>query len=253
MFVNAVDKANNPVVCSVRIDGKGNFNNVEIEANVVTSVYGKDTNPTGFIEKAVDDNRVLYWNKKMSQKLFDTPGLQLPDNINTLDSNVIIRKIGENVKEKFSDRDSNGRELSEGQMEYFKDSKVRDDKGNLLVMYHGTTENFTVFDKKKARASGTYGRGFYFTRENNHAKHYGEAKAYYLKIDNPLSTKKKTITKKQLKKFLEVIAKDEDYGLENYGYGSTVESVIDRIYDDYDVSRPEYQPPRLPLRRGSQP
>lgn len=141
----------------------------------------------------------------------------------------------------YSLEDSEGNTLTEAQQEYFKDSKVRDEKGNLLVMYHGTTEDFTVFDKKKARASGTYGRGFYFTRENNHAKHYGEAKAYYLKIDNPLSTKEKTITKNQLKKFLEVIAKDEDYGLDNYGYGSTVESVIDEIYDDYDTSRPEYR------------
>lgn len=44
---------------------------------------------------------VLKW-QKMSQKLFDTPGLQLLDNINTLDFNVIIRKIGENVKAKIS-------------------------------------------------------------------------------------------------------------------------------------------------------
>ena len=156
-------------------------------------------------------------------------------------SNDSIRNSDKNVKENFSTKDSTGRELSKEQQEYFKDSTVRDENGNLLVMYHGTPEDFTVFDKKKARASGTYGRGFYFTREDNHARHYGKPKEYYLKIDNPLSTKDKTITKPQLRKFLEVIAKDEDYGLENYGYGSTVESVIDRIYDDYDTSRPEYR------------
>lgn len=39
---------------------------------------------------------------------------------------------------KFSDRDSAGRELSAEQAEYFKDSKVRDEDGNLLVLYHGT-------------------------------------------------------------------------------------------------------------------
>lgn len=142
---------------------------------------------------------------------------------------------------RYSLKDSEGKILTEAQQEYFKDSKVRDENGNLLVMYHGTTEDFTVFDKKKARYSGTYGRGFYFTRENSHANHYGKAKEYYLKINNPLSTKEKTITKTQLKKFLEVISKDEDYGLENYGYGSTVESVLDKIYDDIDTSRPEYQ------------
>ena len=37
-----------------------------------------------------------------------------------------------------SERDSAGRELSAEQAEYFKDSKVRDKDGNLLVLYHGT-------------------------------------------------------------------------------------------------------------------
>lgn len=45
-------------------------------------------------------------------------------------------------KGKFSvsvpERDSAGRELSAEQAEYFKDSKVRDKDGNLLVLYHGT-------------------------------------------------------------------------------------------------------------------
>ena len=45
-----------------------------------------------------------------------------------------IRKI--NVKYSL---DNQGRELSKGQIEYFKDSKVRDEKGNLLTVYHGTT------------------------------------------------------------------------------------------------------------------
>ena len=96
MFINAIDKNNAPVVCAIKVDGRGNYNNVEIDANIVMSVYGKDTNPIGFIEKAVDDNRLLYWDKKMSQKLFDTLRLQLPNNINNFDSNVIIRKINKN-------------------------------------------------------------------------------------------------------------------------------------------------------------
>lgn len=109
MFVNALDVDNNPILCAIKLDGRGNYNNVEIDANVVTSVYGKDTNPVGFVEKAVDENRLLYWDKKMSQELFDTPGLQLSDNINNFDSNVIIRKLNQEVKEndvKYSDRDN---------------------------------------------------------------------------------------------------------------------------------------------------
>ena len=99
MFVNAVDDNNNPIVCSIKINGKGFFNKVELESNVVTSVYGKETNPVGFIEKAVNDNRLLYWDKKMSQELFNIPGLQLSDNIDNFDSNVIIRKINSKVNE----------------------------------------------------------------------------------------------------------------------------------------------------------
>lgn len=64
MFVNAADVNNNPVICAIKINGKGFYNNVEIESNVVTSVYGKETNPTGFIERAVKEKRVLYWDKK---------------------------------------------------------------------------------------------------------------------------------------------------------------------------------------------
>lgn len=51
-------------------------------------------------------------------------------------------------------RDSTGRELSEGQQEYFADSKVRDEKGNLLVVYHQTNGEFTVFNTKH-KGAGT--------------------------------------------------------------------------------------------------
>lgn len=50
------------------------------------------------------------------------------------------------------ERDSAGRELSAEQAEYFKDSKVRDKDGNLLVMYHQTDGAFTVFDTKHGGA-----------------------------------------------------------------------------------------------------
>ena len=44
-------------------------------------------------------------------------------------------------------RDSQGNELSKEQQEFFKESKARDDEGNLLVLYHGTKakERITEF------------------------------------------------------------------------------------------------------------
>ena len=58
------------------------------------------------------------------------------------------------VREKFSLRDSAGRELTAAQQEYFRDSQVRDADGNLLVMYHQTEGAFTVFDTRH-KGAGT--------------------------------------------------------------------------------------------------
>ena len=45
-----------------------------------------------------------------------------------------------------SDRDSNGTQLSKEQVDFIRNSKVRDDDGNLLVMYHGTPNGFVADD-----------------------------------------------------------------------------------------------------------
>ena len=72
-----------------------------------------------------------------------------------------ISNTDENVK--FSLKtDSAGNELSEQQQEYFKDSKVRDEDGHLLVMYHGTPNaGFTRFRS-----------GAYFTQNREYADRY---------------------------------------------------------------------------------
>ncbi len=44
--------------------------------------------------------------------------------------------------------DSTGRELTEAQREYFRDSKARDADGRLLTLYHQTEGLFTVFDPR---------------------------------------------------------------------------------------------------------
>lgn len=83
--------------------------------------------------------------------------------------------------------DSTGRELSAEQQEYFKDSKVRDEDGNLLVVYHGTDADFTVFDASKGRANMDI-QGMFFSPWELDAQGYGSnVSAYYLDIKNPAS------------------------------------------------------------------
>lgn len=82
---------------------------------------------------------------------------------------------------------------------WFGDSKVVDEQGRPLVVYHGTTKHFDVFDKNKIgnREIGYYGSGFYFTPDKDTAKSYytktksgyysksGNVKKCYLSIKNP--------------------------------------------------------------------
>ena len=85
--------------------------------------------------------------------------------------------------------DSQGRELSPEQVEFFKESQIRDENGRLLEVYHGTySDNFTVFDWKMTgnRDGGWFGRGFYFTFYEEEAKTYGpNVLNAYLNIKNP--------------------------------------------------------------------
>lgn len=93
-----------------------------------------------------------------------------------------------NNETKFSlDVDSDGNKLTQQQAEYFKNSKVRDEDGNLLKVYHGTSESFTVFDKTKGRANMDI-QGMFFSPWELDAKGYGEnVNAYYINITNPAS------------------------------------------------------------------
>lgn len=78
-------------------------------------------------------------------------------------------KIPEPFKAQFSDRDSEGNGLTAAQVEYFKNSKLRDENGNLKVMYHGTGEaSFTVFDIKHSDD----GISLFFTDNKKVAKGY---------------------------------------------------------------------------------
>ena len=86
--------------------------------------------------------------------------------------------------------------------EWFGDSKVVDENGNPLVVYHGTSNDFKVFDKDKIGGNYIYSgnKGIFFTQKERTAKNYadlhsnknlnGNNKGYvissYLRIENPL-------------------------------------------------------------------
>ena len=95
----------------------------------------------------------------------------------------IDKQFGSQYSSQETDLDSDGNQLSKEQQEYFADSKARDKKGNLLIVYHGTTANFNVFKKGDV--------GFHFGTKGaaRGRAGYGKnvnLKAVYLNITNPI-------------------------------------------------------------------
>ena len=91
-------------------------------------------------------------------------------------------------------KDNQGRELSKQQQEYFKDSKVRDEQGRLVTVYHSSpTAGFTVFNGEQGNGNyrfSEYGTGItFFTDNKEMAASYsnGEGGQYegYLNITKP--------------------------------------------------------------------
>lgn len=209
---------------TVQIDGKV----FDLVADVEKDYGVKD----GYVYTlALRDNKKI----KASPAIGTSQSEPLQNAGNTLNDDILPQNSEKSIENGvFSTNDSEGRALSTEQNEYFKESKIRDANGNLKVMYHGSSETFTVFDRKKARSSGTYGNGFYFTDSKSHAGTYGDSYEVYLNITNPLQDGTSDITKEQLRKFVEEIAENEDYGIENYGYGATIDSVVDSVYGKSD-------------------
>ncbi|MFR1496681.1 MAG: hypothetical protein ACLSS1_02270 [Eubacterium sp.] len=138
--------------------------------------------------------------------------LSRTDNIANNNSNV------NNNETKFSlDIDSDGNKLTQQQAEYFKKSKVRDENGNLLKVYHGTTENFTVFDKTKGRSNMDI-QGMFFSPWEIDAKGYGSnVNAYYINITNPASERMGYMALRKFQGQNNAGVKAREY-LENLGY-----------------------------------
>ena len=119
--------------------------------------------------------------KKLGYEGVDVRHIDQMDN--TTYGSVIYDLKGEDLARKqeigtarFSLRDSQGRSLSPKQQEYFKNSKVVDDKGNLLVMYHGTgNAGFTVFDPRYSDDK----RSLFFTDNRNVAEGYSSVPAMF--------------------------------------------------------------------------
>lgn len=206
--------------------------------------------------KRIDQNRSTSANA-FTTSLVNSVANNIPQSDNNVNSGTLSTtkysmSISENNAQELDNSsfsfDNKGRKLSKGQQEYFKDSKARDENGNLKVLYHGTPNDFTKFSYDKLGTNGTLlGKGFYLTDDINVAKAYaskgekGKVMELYADIKKPLKWGEKSISKQQYKSFVESINEITngtlfaDYSGEYSEKGSTqYNSTLNDILMDYE-------------------
>ena len=188
-----VDQDKSPIIVTIKADGKGMYNNVEISSNFVTSYYGRDGFEE-FIRRAIKNDLILFVDKQKATALSAESSTSWLEQLKDYDFDTIIRKSNSVVNSKpnfkFSRRDTEGNELSQQQQEFFKDSVVRDRSGNLLVVYHQTENDFTVFDPRRKGAGSRDTETPYGIFLKSNDKDIGlkgkKQMALYANIKNPL-------------------------------------------------------------------
>lgn len=171
----------------------------------------------------------LYWDKTLAGELrkkgYDALMFEDMSQVIVLNANQIKNTTNKKPTDapdiRFSMKDSAGNKLSQEQAEYFKDSKVRDENGNLKVVYHGSPAQFTKFSYDFMGSTGSAeGRGFYFTDKKAVAEGYqrsgGQLMEGYLSITKPLSLDAKTMKRAELTKLLKAIDPTGDDIASNY-------------------------------------
>lgn len=131
-------------------------------------------------------NKVVYEGKLNADKIVN----DIKSYFNT--GNVPEQSVVAQFHSLYSKKDSLGNNLTDAQIEYFKDSKVVDDEGRLKVMHHGTPgKEFTVFNAMHSDDRTS----LFFTDDKEVADSYktmgfnssdnGKIFSVYLNITNP--------------------------------------------------------------------
>lgn len=86
-----LDKENRPIIAAVKLNGRGVVENERIEANVLTSVYGKD-NFSSFLNNSVSENRVMWWSREKTEQI-GLSDLRVLSQVKDLPADTVLKKM----------------------------------------------------------------------------------------------------------------------------------------------------------------
>jgi N12 class adenine-specific DNA methylase len=191
VVLSDIDSENNPVIASIKPNGQGFYELEMQESNFITSIYGRE-NFKEFINRAINNNKILFIDKQKSQELFSVLGLEFSKGLNSLDFNTIIHQsrniVNENiVEEKYTSTQSEEKEtiqikpenyhisdLSLGQRKPLE--KYQDNIAAIKTLKQLETENRTATPEEQeilSKYTGWGGMAKVFELGNSH---YDEVK-----------------------------------------------------------------------------
>ncbi len=97
IVTSEVDKSGNPIIASIKPNGKGRYEVENVSSNFITSVYGRN-NFSEYFRRIVQFDNLLFCNKQKSQAMFERWGEQYSELTNNLDFNIIVHQIHNIVK-----------------------------------------------------------------------------------------------------------------------------------------------------------
>ncbi len=187
-IVDLKGKNGKSVVTPVYLNGESKSNGIRMDVNAIKSAHERNNAINHLLMDAINNETngkisIFYIDNKKAKQLIRGEGLQLPNSFMSM--NGFVHSISENG----SPVKSNFKKISQTETKQFKTwfgkSKVVDENGNPLVVYHGTSEDFTAFDMSKGRANMDI-QGAFFSPYEEDAAGYGEhVGAYYLSIQKP--------------------------------------------------------------------
>ncbi len=185
-------------IAPVIIDGFGVQNGIKIDSNAVASVFGKGNSVDKLLYEAIVNEgkgafSLLYWNKKEAISLLNDRRLQLPAHIKIDDGFIhSILEEGSPVKRKFA-----GQTETKQFESWFGNSKAVNKDGSPRILYHWTSEDFTVFDLERSgnNQGNTHGDGIYLSSDPNEFSYAGTTRMdLYAAIKKPFEM---NLSKKQ--------------------------------------------------------
>ena len=173
VVTSEVDKSDNPIIASIKPNGKGRYEVENVSSNFITSVYGRNNFPE-FFRRIVQSDNLLFCDKQKSQAMFERWGEQYSELTNNLDSNIIIHQSRNIVKSK---KQENSADISSNDVKTsaaLSEPTITCEWSESNYFEDGKTYSVAEFDTLMEQADSEMVAGAKAAIEK-----YGSAKAWY--------------------------------------------------------------------------